>query len=70
MGKVASNITGTISSVPVAVGQSVSAGDVLLVVESMKMEIPQAAERAGIVREVLVEAGMAVQEGDPLMVLE
>jgi acetyl-CoA carboxylase biotin carboxyl carrier protein len=56
--------------VEVAAGQQVAAGDVLLVLESMKMEIPVLAEHAGTVRAVPAAAGTVVQEGHLLVVLD
>jgi acetyl-CoA carboxylase biotin carboxyl carrier protein len=55
--------------VAVAAGERVEAGATLLVLESMKMEIPVLAEAGGVVREVRVREGDVVQEGDVLVVL-
>jgi biotin carboxyl carrier protein len=57
--------------IQVVVGPSdvVAAGDTLLVLESMKMEIPVLAEQGGTVSEVKVHEGDVVQEGDVLVVL-
>jgi acetyl-CoA carboxylase biotin carboxyl carrier protein len=54
--------------VQVSVGQSVAVGDTLIMLESMKMEIPVMAEEAGTVTEVPVVPGDVVQEGDVLVV--
>jgi acetyl-CoA carboxylase biotin carboxyl carrier protein len=51
-------------------GDQVGVGDVLAVLESMKMEIPVYAEASGFVSKVLVEVGQIVQEGDPLIEIE
>jgi acetyl-CoA carboxylase biotin carboxyl carrier protein len=59
----------SVHSVAVAVGDSAEAGTILVVLESMKMEIPVLAEKAGTVVEILVAAGDVVQEGDPLVSL-
>lgn len=48
-------------------GQVVAEEDTLLILESMKMEIPVTAPHAGKVEEVLVEEGQAVEEGDALL---
>jgi acetyl-CoA carboxylase biotin carboxyl carrier protein len=56
--------------VVVAQGDSVAAGDILVILESMKMEIPVLAERPGTVAEVAVDEGVVVQEGDLLVVLD
>jgi biotin carboxyl carrier protein len=55
--------------VVVAEGQQVAEGDTLVVLESMKMEIPVVAEQAGTVRSVQAAEGTVVQEGDVLVVL-
>ncbi|MEN9995807.1 MAG: Biotin/lipoyl attachment protein [Pseudomonadota bacterium] len=60
--KIKSEVTGTVWKVLVSPGQSVEADEVLAIVESMKMEIPIAAERAGQVSEVLVAEGDPVAE--------
>jgi acetyl-CoA carboxylase biotin carboxyl carrier protein len=64
------HITGTVWKVECQVGQSVAEGDTLVILESMKMEMPVEAEDEGTVREVLVEEGQSVSEGDALVVLE
>jgi len=51
------------------VGDQVSEGDVVVVLESMKMEMPVEAEAAGTVTEIRCTEGQAVQEGDTLVVL-
>ena len=51
------------------VGDQVSEGDVVVVLESMKMEMPVEAEAAGPVTEIRCTEGQAVQEGDTLVVL-
>ena len=55
--------------VVVTEGDEVAAGDTLVILESMKMEIPVLAERAGTVTEVAVGDGDVVQEGDVLVVI-
>jgi len=54
----------------VAPGASVSAGETLVILESMKMEIPVEAPVDGTVSEVKVEEGGVVQEGDVIAVIE
>jgi biotin carboxyl carrier protein len=51
-------------------GTKVEAGDPILILESMKMEIPVEAPRAGVVREVRVAEGATVQEGDVVATLD
>ena len=63
-------MVGKIMEVVVAPGANVDEEDDLVVIESMKMEIPVGAPQAGTVREVRVSAGDTVQEGDVLLVLD
>ena len=70
MPDVEAHITGTVWRVEVAVGDNVDEGDTVVILESMKMEMPVEAEDEGTVREVLVEEGQTVAEGDPLVVME
>ena len=70
MPEVEAHITGTVWKVEVEVGDSVSEGDTVVILESMKMEMPVEAEDPGTVKEILCEEGQAVNEGDPLVVLE
>jgi biotin carboxyl carrier protein len=51
-------------------GDSVAAGDTVVLLESMKMEIPVLSEHAGTVASVNVASGDVVQEGDPLVTLD
>ena len=55
--------------VVVAQGDEIAAGDTLVILESMKMEIPVLAEHPGTVTEVAVGEGDVVQEGDVLVVI-
>ncbi|HZO59122.1 MAG TPA: biotin/lipoyl-binding carrier protein [Solirubrobacterales bacterium] len=70
MAEVEAHITGTVWKIEVAVGDSVDEGDTVVILESMKMEMPVEAEDAGTVKEISVEEGQAVSEGDTLVVLE
>jgi biotin carboxyl carrier protein len=67
---VVAELVGNVLEVVVREGQPVTAGDTLVLLESMKMEIPVLTEVAGVVAEVAVAAGDNVQEGDVLAVLE
>jgi acetyl-CoA carboxylase biotin carboxyl carrier protein len=67
--KVEANITGTVWKIEVAVGDEITEGDVVVILESMKMEMPIESEDDGTVAEILVEEGQSVQEGDILVVL-
>ena len=70
MHKVLSEISGSVWKVEVQPGQAVQAGQTLLVVESMKMEIPVEAPAAGTVRELRVAEGEAVKDGQWLATLD
>ncbi|MGA0208692.1 MAG: biotin/lipoyl-binding carrier protein [Candidatus Nanopelagicales bacterium] len=59
----------SVFSVAVVAGDSIAAGSTLVILESMKMEIPVLAETPGTVVEVLVSVGDVVQEGDALVSL-
>jgi acetyl-CoA carboxylase biotin carboxyl carrier protein len=63
-------IVANVWKIVVREGDQVGVGDVLAVLESMKMEIPVYAEASGFVSKVLVEVGQIVQEGDPLIEIE
>jgi acetyl-CoA carboxylase biotin carboxyl carrier protein len=67
---VEAHITGTVWKIEVEIGDQVEEGDTVVILESMKMEMPVEAEDAGTVKEVLCEEGQAVNEGDVLVVLE
>jgi acetyl-CoA carboxylase biotin carboxyl carrier protein len=64
---VVAEMVANVLSVGVVAGDRVTAGDTLVLLESMKMEIPVLAERAGTVSAVTVAAGDVVQEGDVLV---
>ena len=64
------HITGTVWKIEVAVGDDVDDGDTVVILESMKMEMPVEAEDAGKVAEIRCEEGQSVSEGDVLVVLE
>ena len=69
MSDVAAHITGTVWKIEVKVGQAVKEGDVLVIIESMKMEMPVEATEAGTVKEIRCKETQAVNEGDVLVVL-
>lgn len=66
---VSAELVASVLSVSAQVGDQVAVGDELLVLDSMKMEIPVLAEVAGRVAEVTVAAGDHVSDGDPLVVI-
>jgi len=67
---VKAHITGVVFQVSTKPGDAVAAGDPVIVLESMKMEIPVEAPSAGTVREIKVAEGQTVQEGDTVAVLD
>ena len=69
MADVAAHITGTVWRIECAVGDTVRVGDTVVVLESMKMEMPVEAEDSGTVRSIHVREGQAVREGEPLVTL-
>jgi biotin carboxyl carrier protein len=68
--EVRAQITGVVFQVVAAAGTRVGAGDPILILESMKMEIPVEAPRAGVVQAVRVAEGQTVQEGDVVALLD
>ncbi len=63
-------LPGTVLSVKVAAGDTIAAGQTLIVLEAMKMENNIDADRGGVVKQVLVQQGATVMEGDVLIVIE
>jgi acetyl-CoA carboxylase biotin carboxyl carrier protein len=68
--EIEAHITGTVWKIEVAVGDTVAAGDAVVILESMKMEMPVEAEDPGTVREIRCAEGQSVSEGDVLVVLD
>ncbi len=69
MTEVVSPLTGSVWKIEVSVGDRVSEGDTVVVLESMKMEIPVESEVAGEVAEIRIREGETVNEGETLVVL-
>ena len=67
---VEAHITGTVWKIEVAIGEQVTDGDTVVILESMKMEMPVEVEDDGVIKEIRCEEGQSVQEGDVLVVLE
>ncbi len=67
MAEINAHITGTVFEVHVAVGATVAVDDEVVILESMKMELPVPAEVAGTVTEVLVAPGDTVEAGQTLL---
>jgi biotin carboxyl carrier protein len=68
--KVKAPIAGVVFQVLTKPGDTVASGDPIIVLESMKMEIPVEAPRAGVVKEINATEGETVQEGDTIALLE
>ena len=68
--EVRAHITGVVFQVVAIAGARVAAGDPILILESMKMEIPVEAPRAGVIQTIRVAEGQTVQEGDIVALLE
>jgi acetyl-CoA carboxylase biotin carboxyl carrier protein len=68
--KVPSDMNARVWKIEVAVGDQVAAGDTLLILESMKTELPIEAPKAGRVKQILVAEEASVEEGQPLVVIE
>jgi acetyl-CoA carboxylase biotin carboxyl carrier protein len=67
--EVRAELVANIARVVVAVGDAVEPGQMVVLLESMKMEIPVLAEHGGTVTEITVAEGDVVQEGDTLVIL-
>ena len=70
MADIEAHITGTVWKIECEIGDEVQPGDTVVILESMKMEMPVEAEDPGTVKEIRCEEGQSVQEGDVLVVLE
>ena len=70
MANVAAHITGTVVRIEKKPGDPVAPGETVIVLESMKMEMPVEAEDPGVVRQILCQEGQSVSEGDTLVVLD
>jgi biotin carboxyl carrier protein len=68
--QIEAQITGSVWKIERAVGDIVNEEDVLMILESMKMEIPVEAPCAGRIREIRVQEGQAIEEGSVLAVIE
>jgi len=70
MKSIESQVGGQIMTIDVSEGAVITVGQTLLVVESMKMEIPLEAEEGGTVKAILVQPGETVTEGQIVMEIE
>ena len=63
-------VAGSVWKITATVGQKLAPGDEVMVIESMKMEIPVIAEEGGTVLEIRFAEGEAIAEGDVVAILE
>ena len=70
MTEVKAELVGNLWKIVAEVGQQVAEDDTIMILESMKMEIPILAPVAGTVKEILVKEGEVVQEGQTVAVIE
>ena len=68
--RVESEVTGSVWKLVVGVGDAVESGDVLMILESMKMEIPVLSPKAGVIKEIKVSEGEAIGEGQLVAILD
>ncbi|RLP78500.1 acetyl-CoA carboxylase biotin carboxyl carrier protein subunit [Xanthobacter tagetidis] len=68
--EIKSEITGTVWKILTTPQQDVAEGDTLMILESMKMEIPVIVEDGGVVVEITVAEGDAIQEGQVVAIVE
>lgn len=69
MKEITASMTGTVLTIFVATGDQVGLGQEVVMLESMKMEIPIESDTEGIVKDIKVKIGEFVNEGDVLIVL-
>jgi len=70
MSSIQANMAGSIWKILVGIGDKVEAGQEVVILESMKMEIPIAADSKGVVKKILFNEGDFVNEGDSLIELD
>ena len=68
--RIESQVSGTVWKVECQTGAAVADGDTLLIIESMKMEIPVSAEQGGEVVELMVGEGDAVEDGQVVAIVQ
>ena len=68
--KIKTEIQAVVWKINVQIGQKVDIDDVLVILESMKMEIPIESKHSGIVKEILVKEGDSVNENQEIIILE
>ena len=67
--QVKSEVTGAVWKIEKQVGDSVAGGDTIMIIESMKMEIPVICEESGTVSEIRVKEGDAINEGGVVAII-
>jgi biotin carboxyl carrier protein len=67
--KVVTEVTGRVCALPMEIGGSIGAGEDIMLVEAMKMEIPVASPAAGTVKSLLVKLGDLVAEGQVVAIV-
>jgi len=70
MAEIRAEMVGTVLEVVAAPGTALNAGDTVLILESMKMELPAVSEKAGTLTSLAVAKGDRVQQGDVLGTVE
>lgn len=70
MHEVKANMAGSVWKIVVQEGEQVESGQDVVILESMKMEIPLASEQSGVVKEIKVAEGEFVNEGDVIVTIE
>lgn len=68
--EVRAELAGNVFKILVNVGDEVAKGDQLVILESMKMEIPLVAPKAGVVKDIAAVPDAVVAEGDSLVIIE
>ncbi len=68
--RVQSEITGKVWAITASIGDALEEEDTIIVLESMKMEIPVVAPSGGTLKEILVQEGDAVSEGQDVAVMD
>ncbi len=68
--QIQAEMVSNVSKIMVAVGDQIGPGGTVVILESMKMEIPVVCETGGVVTEIAVHEGEVIQEGDLIAVIE
>ena len=68
--KIATDVAGNVWKIVAKVGDQLAEDDTIIVMESMKMEIPVTSPKDGVLKELLVEEGEAISEGEVVATVE